>query len=152
MYCISYDSIPDSVFKPLDGAVVKDGHTLYKGEFRADEKGETFVSLKGFTRGNIFINGFNLGRYFACGPHKTVYLPSPLIKTGKNEIVVTDCRGGQTSVPYRQAGAYGQGSNALAFFGHGFFGQRGKNQIIQCVEIMRSFWCDAAKPVLFNLS
>ena len=94
VYCISYDSIPDSVFKPLDGAVVKDGHTLYKGEFRADEKGETFVSLKGFTRGNIFINGFNLGRYFACGPHKTVYLPSPLIKTGKNEIVVTDCRGG----------------------------------------------------------
>ena len=94
MYCISYDNIPDSIFKPLDGAVVKDGHTLYKGEFYADEKGETFVSLTGFTRGNIFINGFNLGRYFACGPHKTVYLPSPLIKTGKNEIVVTDCRGG----------------------------------------------------------
>lgn len=90
VYCLPYETIPKEVF----GKEQPSGHALYRGEFSADEAADTFVKLEGFTRGSIFVNGFNLGRHFAVGPHKTVYLPAPLIKKGINEIIVSDCRGG----------------------------------------------------------
>ena len=34
------------------------------------------------------IYGFNLGRYWSEGPQKRLYVPSPLLKEGENEIVI----------------------------------------------------------------
>lgn len=34
----------------------------------------------------IFINGFNLGRYWNVGPQQNYYLPGPLLKQGQNEV------------------------------------------------------------------
>ena len=35
------------------------------------------------------INGFNIGRYYNdAGPQKTLYVPAPILKKGKNEILV----------------------------------------------------------------
>ena len=34
----------------------------------------------------MFINGFNIGRYWNRGPQKTLYVPAPLLKSGKNEV------------------------------------------------------------------
>ena len=39
-------------------------------------------------KGAIFINGFNLGRYWEIGPQRTLYLPGPLLKPGENSIVI----------------------------------------------------------------
>ena len=44
--------------------------------------------MSGFTKGCVFINGFNIGRYWNIGPTLDLYIPAPLIKKGKNEIVV----------------------------------------------------------------
>ena len=44
----------------------------------------------GFTKGVIFVNGRNLGRYWDIGPQKTLYLPGPWLKLGHNEIIVFD--------------------------------------------------------------
>jgi len=33
-----------------------------------------------------FVNGFNLGRYWSEGPQKTLYVPGPILKTGKNKV------------------------------------------------------------------
>ncbi|CAL8127088.1 unnamed protein product [Orchesella dallaii] len=42
---------------------------------------DTFVRLDGFTKGMVWINGFNLGRYWpVVGPQETLYLPAPLLK------------------------------------------------------------------------
>ncbi|MBQ7396826.1 MAG: beta-galactosidase [Lentisphaeria bacterium] len=53
---------------------------------------DTFVKIPG-VHGCIFINGFNLGRYWNIGPQQTLYLPGCLLKEGKNEFVIfeTDC-------------------------------------------------------------
>jgi beta-galactosidase len=41
-------------------------------------------------KGNVWVNGFNLGRYWVTeGPQKRLYLPGPLLKKGKNEILLT---------------------------------------------------------------
>ncbi|XP_060978115.1 beta-galactosidase-1-like protein 2, partial [Dama dama] len=49
---------------------------------------DTFMSLRGWTKGVVFINGQNLGRYWNLGPQETLYLPGPWLKPGLNEIIV----------------------------------------------------------------
>nr|CAD7418017.1 unnamed protein product [Timema poppensis] len=44
--------------------------------------------MSSWGKGNVFVNGFNIGRYFNAGPTKTMYIPAPLLTSGSNEIVV----------------------------------------------------------------
>lgn len=54
-----------------------------------DEPADTFIRLDGFHKGFVKINGFNIGRYFNdAGPQKTLFVPAPKLKKGKNEILV----------------------------------------------------------------
>lgn len=62
--------------------------TFYKGSFEVKEVGDTYLDFEGWEKGVVFINGFNLGRYWKAGPQKRLYLPAPLLKEGTNEIVV----------------------------------------------------------------
>ena len=43
--------------------------------------------LQGWSKGNVFVNGFNLGRYFKIGPTETLYLPGPLLREGENQVI-----------------------------------------------------------------
>jgi beta-galactosidase len=72
---------------------------LFKGTLEIQEETtyDTFVQLGGWTKGNVFINGFNLGRYWSAGPQATLYLPGPLLKKGKNELIVLELEGNQTN-------------------------------------------------------
>jgi len=49
---------------------------------------DTYLSLPGWTKGSVFVNDFNIGRYWDGGPQKTLYIPGPVLKTGINSIVV----------------------------------------------------------------
>ncbi|XP_046494228.1 beta-galactosidase-1-like protein 2 [Equus quagga] len=49
---------------------------------------DTFIKLEDWTKGVIFINGQNLGRYWNIGPQETFYLPGPWLQPGSNEIIV----------------------------------------------------------------
>lgn len=62
--------------------------TFYKGSFEVKKVGDTYLDFEGWEKGVVFINGFNLGRYWKAGPQKRLYLPAPLLKEGTNEIVV----------------------------------------------------------------
>ena len=42
--------------------------------------------IQGFTKGCVFVNGFNLGRYWNVGPQKTLYVPAEVLKTGENQV------------------------------------------------------------------
>lgn len=64
---------------------------FYKYELNVDEICDTVMHLDGFTRGVAFINGFNLGRHMAIeNSENKLYIPAPLLKKGKNEIVIFD--------------------------------------------------------------
>lgn len=71
---------------------------FYKFAFEAEETGDTFLELDGWGKGCVFLNGFNLGRYWEIGPQKRLYIPAPLLKIGKNEIVVFETEGKATGV------------------------------------------------------
>lgn len=45
-----------------------------------------FNVFQGWTKGVVFINGQNLGRYWNVGPQETLYVPGPWLKPGLNEV------------------------------------------------------------------
>uniref|UniRef100_A0A8C6EXH1 Galactosidase beta 1 like n=1 Tax=Marmota marmota marmota TaxID=9994 RepID=A0A8C6EXH1_MARMA len=57
------------------------GPTFYSTMFPIlGSAGDTFLYLPGWTKGQVWINGFNLGRYWTkLGPQHTLYVPRPLL-------------------------------------------------------------------------
>ncbi|KAB0399307.1 hypothetical protein E2I00_003127, partial [Balaenoptera physalus] len=57
------------------------GPTFYSTTFPIlGSGGDTFLFLPGWTKGQVWINGFNLGRYWTKrGPQQTLYVPRPLL-------------------------------------------------------------------------
>lgn len=49
---------------------------------------DTFIDCSNYGKGSIFVNGFNLGRYWNIGPQQNLYLPKHLLNIGKNEIII----------------------------------------------------------------
>jgi beta-galactosidase len=41
----------------------------------------------------VWLNGRALGRFWNIGPQKTLYIPAPWLKRGRNEVVVFDLEG-----------------------------------------------------------
>lgn len=66
---------------------------FYKGTLHVEQLADTFISMAGWTKGVVYVNGFNLGRYWERGPQKTLYIPAPLLKKGTNEIIIFELHG-----------------------------------------------------------
>jgi beta-galactosidase len=75
------------------GQPVRTTPAFFRGSFQIDECQDTFLSLPGWSKGVVFINGFNLGRYWEIGPAKTLYVPAPILHEGENELVVFELEG-----------------------------------------------------------
>lgn len=57
--------------------------SFFKGTFvlKNNEIHDTFLHVKGWSKGVAFLNGFNLGRYWpTVGPQVTLYAPAHLFK------------------------------------------------------------------------
>lgn len=52
------------------------------------EPADTFLDMTLWHKGVVFINGFNLGRYFKVGPPQTLYIPAALLQTGTNTLTI----------------------------------------------------------------
>ncbi len=88
VYTIPLDNLQNLKFNSIDKTAEKKGPVFLKGCFEA-KNGDCFVNMEGFTKGYVFVNGFNLGRYWNIGPQKALYLPGSLLKE-KNEIVILE--------------------------------------------------------------
>ncbi|XP_073922411.1 beta-galactosidase-1-like protein 2 [Castor canadensis] len=84
-----------SIWKPVRTQV--QGPAFFIGFLKIDDFPEdTFIKLKGWTKGVVFINRQNLGRYWNLGPQETLYVPAPWLHPGKNEIILfEELEGGQ---------------------------------------------------------
>ena len=58
-----------------------------------EEPGDTFLDFEGWGKGCAFLNGFNLGRFWEIGPQKRLYIPAPLLRRGRNEIILFETEG-----------------------------------------------------------
>lgn len=83
----------DSAF--LAGVKFTQGNTasapsFFRGTFALTEIGDTFVDMKGWRKGVVWVNGHHLGRYWNIGPQQRLFLPAVWLWRGQNEIVVFD--------------------------------------------------------------
>lgn len=89
-------------FVPVDGS---GGPGLYRGTFEVADvsgTGHAGLELPGWTRGFVWVNGFCLGRYWAAGPQRTLYVPGPVLRDGVNEVWVLEVEG--AAAPYALLG------------------------------------------------
>jgi beta-galactosidase len=63
---------------------------FFKGNFSLITPGDTYFDLSSYSKGIVWINGHNLGRYWEIGPQKRLYCPASFIKQGLNEILILD--------------------------------------------------------------
>lgn len=62
----------------------------YRGFFNINKVGDTFINMEAFGKGQVYVNGHALGRFWQIGPQQTLYLPGCWLKKGKNEVIVLD--------------------------------------------------------------
>ncbi|HEX6809810.1 MAG TPA: beta-galactosidase family protein [Gemmatimonadaceae bacterium] len=90
MYRLPFDA-PAAVTGTTTGAGRRP--TVYRGSFTIASTGDTFLDMRGWNRGIVFVNGVNLGRYWRVGPQQTLYLPGAWLHRRRNEIEVFDLEG-----------------------------------------------------------
>jgi beta-galactosidase len=76
--------------EPIDPDGQENPPGNWRGTFAVDEIADTFVDMRAFNKGIVWVNGKNLGRYWKIGPQQTLYMPGCWLKKGTNEIVVRE--------------------------------------------------------------
>jgi beta-galactosidase len=66
------------------------GPAFYRGTLQLEKPGDTFLDFGNWSKGTVWVNGHQLGRFWNIGPQQTLYLPGPWLKRGANEVVVFD--------------------------------------------------------------
>jgi len=66
---------------------------FWRGGFNLASTGDTFLDLRTWGKGVVWVNGRCLGRFWNVGPQQTLYVPAPWLKVGRNEVVVMDLLG-----------------------------------------------------------
>jgi beta-galactosidase len=64
--------------------------TLFRGTVTLSDVGDTWLDLRGWGKGVVWVNGHNLGRFWSIGPQRTLYVPGPWLRRGANEVIVLD--------------------------------------------------------------
>lgn len=87
MYSLPFSSAPKPVLKT---AAITDAPAIKTGIFKLDKTADTYLDMRQWGKGIVWINGHNLGRYWAIGPQQTLYLPAEWLKKGDNKIAVLE--------------------------------------------------------------
>lgn len=88
---IQTDGFRNQTFK---NGWLRDGPALLSGELvieNVNQIADTWWDTTGWGKGVLFVNGFNLGRYWPlAGPQITMYIPAALLKQGVNTFVILE--------------------------------------------------------------
>lgn len=84
---LDLDRIPSL---PLDHDQLAVGPVIARGTFELGEAADLFLDTAQWGKGFAWVNGFALGRYWRRGPQRTLYVPGPVTRAGRNELVVLE--------------------------------------------------------------
>lgn len=74
----------------------------YRGYFNLNKVGDTFLNFETWGKGQVYVNGHAMGRFWSIGPQQTLYMPGCWLKKGRNEIIVLDIVGPKEPVVWGQ--------------------------------------------------
>lgn len=88
----------DRIVQPAESRIVRDADPrnkagYYRATFKVSKVGDTYLDLSQWSKGFVWVNGHNLGRFWNVGPQQTLYLPGCWLKKGNNEIIIMDIVG-----------------------------------------------------------
>lgn len=88
MFKLPYDSefVRKLKFRTASG----NGPGIYRGFLDVDQPRDTFLDVRNWNKGLLWVNGQNLGRFWSIGPQQTMYVPGCWLKKGRNEVLVLD--------------------------------------------------------------
>lgn len=86
MYRLPFDNTNSITLK--SGQLTADAPVIRKGTFNLPTVGDTYLDMRNWGKGVVWVNGHNLGRYWQVGPQQTIYVPVEWLKKGRNEITV----------------------------------------------------------------
>ena len=87
---LALDSLDGLAFTPTPTSAPRIGPAFHRGLFEIDEPADSFLRLDGWTKGNAWVNGFALGRYWSRGPQRTLYVPAPVLRAGRNTLTLLE--------------------------------------------------------------
>jgi beta-galactosidase len=74
------------------------GPAFWRAFVNIKQPGDTFLDLRTWGKGVVWVNGHCLGRYWNIGPTQTAYVPGCWLRAGKNEFVILDLLGPEKPV------------------------------------------------------
>jgi beta-galactosidase len=86
IYSLPLDHVDN--FKSSDAAPV--GPVFYHGSFNVDQPVSTFLDMRKWSFGVVWVNGHNLGRYWNRGGLRTLFLSSHFLHGGANDITLLE--------------------------------------------------------------
>lgn len=87
-YSLPFDT--DSIATVAGVSPAKNEPVVKKAVFQLDKIGDTYLDMRNWGKGCVWINGHHLGRYWSIGPQQTLYVPVEWLRQGKNEITVLE--------------------------------------------------------------
>ena len=91
VYSLELDNLDALKFKPYEPN--PQGPCFHRAKFTIDKPEDTSIRIPYGMHGQVFLNGFNLGRYRAAGCQFSLYVPAPLLKEGENELIIFELEG-----------------------------------------------------------
>jgi beta-galactosidase len=85
-------------FKNFEGTAASAAPAFWRATVKIERPADTFLDMRSWGKGVVWVNGHCMGRYWNIGPTQTMYVPGPWLKRGKNEIVILDLTGPENPV------------------------------------------------------
>ena len=85
-----------------DGLDLVSKRGYYRGYFNLSKVGDTFLNFETWGKGQVWVNGHAMGRFWSIGPQQTLYVPGCWLKKGRNEVIVFDIVGPKQNVVWGQ--------------------------------------------------
>jgi beta-galactosidase len=93
VYPLPLDDLSGLTFK---AGTPSQGPAFWHGSFNVSKVAGTFLDMRGWNKGNAWVNGHHLGRFWNIGPQQTLYVPPSWLHEGRNDIVVLEMQPGGT--------------------------------------------------------
>lgn len=90
MYSLPFESVQSIAYKSKPAPTNTKAPVVKKAVFTLDKVGDTYLDMRKWGKGSVWVNGHHLGRYWEIGPQQTVYVPVEWLKKGQNEIVILE--------------------------------------------------------------
>ena len=74
----------------IENITATDLPVLRKGSFTLQKTGDTYLDMRQWGKGCVWINGHHLGRYWSIGPQQSLFVPAEWLRKGVNEVAVLE--------------------------------------------------------------